>query len=94
MLSLIRSLTFFLWMAITVIPWALAALLMSIFVRGDPLYGFCMGWLRVAIWGARVICGVRCRVQGMERLPAPDSLTPVILCPKHQSTWETFAFPT
>ena len=94
MLRLLRSVTFFLWMALTVIPWAVAALVMSIFVRGDPLYWFCMGWLRVAIWGARVICGVKCRVQGMERLPAPDALTPVILCPKHQSTWETFAFPT
>jgi len=93
-MSAIRSLLFFLWMAATVIPWAMAALLMSLFVRGDTLYWFCMGWLRVAIWGARVLCGVSCRVQGMERLPAPDALTPVILCPKHQSTWETFAFPT
>ena len=94
MMGLLRSIAFFLWMALTVIPWAMAALVMSIFVRGDPLYWFCMGWLRVAIWGARVICGVRHRVQGLERLPAPDALTPVILCPKHQSTWETFAFPT
>jgi 1-acyl-sn-glycerol-3-phosphate acyltransferase len=94
MLRLLRSVTFFLWMALTVIPWAVAALVMSIFVRGDPLYWFCMGWLRVAIWGARVICGVQYRLQGMDRLPAPDALTPVILCPKHQSTWETFAFPT
>ncbi|MFY7984136.1 MAG: lysophospholipid acyltransferase family protein [Burkholderiaceae bacterium] len=94
MSRLLRSVTFFLWMALTVIPWAVAALVMSIFVRGDPLYWFCMGWLRVAIWGARVICGVQYRLQGMDRLPAPDALTPVILCPKHQSTWETFAFPT
>lgn len=94
MLRLLRSVTFFLWMALTVMPWAVAALVMSIFVRGDPLYWFCMGWLRVAIWGARVICGVQYRLQGMDRLPAPDALTPVILCPKHQSTWETFAFPT
>lgn len=94
MISLLRSAAFFLWMALTVIPWALAALVMSVFVRGDPLYWFCMGWLRVAIWGARVICGVHHRLQGVQHLPAPDALTPVILCPKHQSTWETFAFPT
>jgi 1-acyl-sn-glycerol-3-phosphate acyltransferase len=93
-MTVLRSLLFFLWMAATVVPWGLAAVLMSIFVRGDRLYWFCMGWLRVAIWGARVICGVHCRVQGRERLPAPEALTPVILCPKHQSTWETFAFPT
>ena len=90
----LRSAVFILWMALTVIPWALAALLMSIFVRGDRLYWFCMGWLRVAVWGARIFCGVSCRLQGQENLPAPDALTPVILCPKHQSTWETFAFPT
>ncbi len=94
MLSLVRSITFFLWMALTVVPWGIGSLLMSIFVRGDPLYWYTMGWLRLAVWGARVICGVRHRVQGMDHLPAPDALTPVILVPKHQSTWETFAFPT
>jgi 1-acyl-sn-glycerol-3-phosphate acyltransferase len=54
----------------------------------------CIVFLRLAIGGARVICGVRHRVQGMERLPSADPLAPVILCPKHQSTWETFALPT
>jgi len=50
--------------------------------------------LRVAIWGARVICGVRHRISGMEHLPtAQDEKAAVLLAPKHQSTWETFAFP-
>ena len=44
-------------------------------------------------WGARWIAGVQYRVQGMESLPVAGSLEPVILCPKHQSTWETFALP-
>ena len=86
----LRSLLFVLWLIVTVVPWALMVLVFSIFVRGNPVYWLCAGWLRVAIWGARVICGVRYRVQGMENLP--DSA--VILLPKHQSTWETFAFPT
>ncbi|HEV8311758.1 MAG TPA: lysophospholipid acyltransferase family protein, partial [Burkholderiaceae bacterium] len=90
----LRSALFVLWMAVTVIPFALAALLLSIFVRGDPVYWVCIAWLHVVIWGARVICGVRYRVQGMEQLPSADRLAPVILAPKHQSTWETFAFPT
>jgi 1-acyl-sn-glycerol-3-phosphate acyltransferase len=54
----------------------------------------CAGWLRVAIWGCRTICGVRHRVQGLEHLPAIDSQDGVVLLAKHQSTWETFAFPT
>ncbi len=33
----LRSLIFVLWMAITVVPWCLAVLLLSIFVRGAPV---------------------------------------------------------
>lgn len=89
MLRVLRSLLFLLWMTVTVIPWALAVLLLSVFVRGSPLYWACVGWLRLVMWGARVICGVRARVQGLEHLGDEA----VILCSKHQSTWETFAFP-
>ncbi len=54
-----------------------------------------MGWLRVAVWGARFFCGVQHRVQGMERLPvAGEREAAVVLASKHQSTWETFAYPT
>jgi len=94
LLSALRSALFVAWMAITVVPYALAVLLSSIFMRGDPLYWICVAWLRVVIWGARVICGVQHRIHGMQHLPSADPLAPVILAPKHQSTWETFAFPT
>jgi len=94
MLATLRSTLFMAWMAVTVVPYALAVLLASIVMRGDPLYWICVAWLRVVIWGARVICGVRWRVNGMQHLPSADPLAPVILAPKHQSTWETFALPT
>jgi len=91
----LRSALFFLWMAGTVIPWASFVVLMSIFVRGTPLYWVCVGWLRITVWGARVFCGVQHRVQGMENLPtAAEERAAVLLAPKHQSTWETFALPT
>lgn len=91
----LRSAVFILWMVVTVVPWALLMLGLSIFVRGTRLYWPTMRWLRMAIWGARVICGVRHRVQGMEHLPtAADATSAVLLASKHQSTWETFAFPT
>ena len=88
-LSAVRSALFVLFLAITVVPWALAGLVFSIFVRGAPVYWFFAGWLSLSIRAARVICGVRWRVHGRENLPD----TAVILLPKHQSTWETFAFP-
>lgn len=90
----LRSALFFLWLAVTVVPWATFVVLMSIFVRGTPLYWVCARWLAVAIWGARVICGVRWQIHGMENVPtAADARAAVLLAPKHQSTWETFAFP-
>ena len=76
-------------MAVTVVPWATAVLIVSIFTRGDTVYWLCVGWLKLSIWGAKAICGVHARLHGFENLP--DS--PVVLLPKHQSTWETFAFP-
>jgi 1-acyl-sn-glycerol-3-phosphate acyltransferase len=89
-IAALRSLLFVLWMAATVIPWAVFSLIASIFIRGTPLFWFTTFWLRIAITGCRFICGVRYEVKGMENLP--DG--PAILLSKHQSTWETFAFPT
>jgi 1-acyl-sn-glycerol-3-phosphate acyltransferase len=93
-LGVLRSALFVLWMVLTVVPFALAALLLSIFVRGDPVYWVCIAWLRLCIHGARVLCGVRHRVQGMQHLPDAASKRAVLLASKHQSTWETFAYPT
>jgi 1-acyl-sn-glycerol-3-phosphate acyltransferase len=89
-MPLLRSVIYLLWQIVTVVPYAIATLVASIFVRGDPLYWICVQWLRVVVWGAKVFCGIETRVQGMEHVP--DS--PIILCPKHQSAWETLAFPT
>ncbi len=94
MLPALRSALYLLWLVATVVPWALAVLVASIFIRGDPLYWMCVGWCRVAIWGARTICGVRWRIGGMEQLPRADQTAPMLLAPKHQSTWETLALPT
>jgi 1-acyl-sn-glycerol-3-phosphate acyltransferase len=94
LLALLRSLLFMVWMVLTVVPIALAVLVASIFQHGPPLYWMCVGWLRLVIVGARVICGVHYRVQGMQNVPsAARERAAVILAPKHQSTWETFALP-
>ena len=91
----LRSAMYVLWLAGTVVPWAILMLVLSIFVRGTRLYWPTMRWLRMAIWGARVICGVRHRVTGLEHVPtAAEGTKAVLLASKHQSTWETFAYPT
>ena len=91
----LRSALFVVFLAVTVIPWALVVLVMSLFVSSTTMYWACAGWLRVAVWGCRAICGVRARVTGLENVPgAADAKGAVLLASKHQSTWETFAYPT
>ncbi len=90
----VRSAVFFAWLAVTVVPYAAVILLLSIAVRGKPLYTLAKGWLWQVIKVAEIVGGVKYRVQGIENIPAADSNEPIILCPKHQSTWETFALPT
>lgn len=90
---MIRGLLYVLWMSISVIPYGLAIVILAIFVKGPVLYWFAQRWLRQMTAFARWVCGIRYEVSGLENLPDADSLDPVILCPKHQSTWETFALP-
>ena len=92
-MAFLRSVLHLLWMLVTVVPWAIVLLLASLFPRGEPLYWFAAGWLRVAMWGARWILGIRHRVQGMEHLPQ-DKRAGAVLLVKHQSTYETFLMPT
>jgi 1-acyl-sn-glycerol-3-phosphate acyltransferase len=84
----LRSLLYMLFLIVTVIPYAFACVLWS------PLplhtrYRLTVGWPRLAIWGAKVICGIRWQIVGAENLP--DG--PVILLSKHQSAWETLFYP-
>jgi 1-acyl-sn-glycerol-3-phosphate acyltransferase len=88
-ISFLRSLLYLVFLSVTVIPYALACLLWA------PLplrwrYRLTVGWPGLAIWGARVFCGIRWQVRGWENLP--DG--PAILLSKHQSAWETLYFPS
>ena len=91
-MNLIRSVLHILWMAITVIPWALFVVGISYFVSSTTLYWICAGWLRTAVRGGTWILGIHNRVQGMENLPQ-GAKDPAVLLVKHQSTWETFVMP-
>ena len=85
----LRSLLYMVWLIVTVVPYAVVVVTLSLVLRGTRLYRFTLGWVHLSVWGARHICGIRSRVAGMENLP--DG--PVILLAKHQSAWETLAFP-
>jgi len=85
----LRSFAYFVYLFVTVVPWAFVVLsgwLFPVHTR----YWLCSRWTAMAIWGARVICGIKYKVEGWHNLP--DG--PAIVLPKHQSTWETFWLPT
>ena len=92
-MNLIRSIIHMLWMAVTVVPWAIAVLVFSLFGSSTQVYWLCAGWLRLAVTGGTMILGIENRVTGMENLPKTE-LGSCVLLVKHQSTWETFSMVT
>ncbi|HUO43989.1 MAG TPA: lysophospholipid acyltransferase family protein [Burkholderiales bacterium] len=69
-------------------PFAIVALLtfpLPPFTR----YRVITTWSRLIVAAAEKICGVRYRVIGAENLPQQ----PAVILAKHQSAWETLAFP-
>ncbi len=89
MMAWLRASLYYLFLTITVIPYAFLCLLCA------PLplhwrYRITMGWPCLATWGARAFCGVRWQVEGTENLI--DG--PAVVLAKHQSAWETLFLPS
>lgn len=83
----LRSLLFAVLVTIATVIWSVACLLSA------PLpypyrYWWTSRWNVFVIWAARVICGIRYEIKGMENLP--DG--PAVLLSKHQSAWETIFY--
>jgi 1-acyl-sn-glycerol-3-phosphate acyltransferase len=83
----LRTALFLLFQTVTVVPWGLCCLLIAplpLHVR----YQFTIGWTKMVLWAARVICGISWEVRGRENFPD----VPAVILSKHQSTWETFFY--
>jgi len=86
-MNFLRALFYQIFLIVTVIPYAIACLIwmpLPLSLR----YRLTVGWPRLAIWGAKVILGIKWQVKGWENLP--DSAA--IVLSKHQSAWETMFF--
>jgi 1-acyl-sn-glycerol-3-phosphate acyltransferase len=92
-MSLLRSILHALWMLVTVIPWAIWMVTASLWCNGEQMFWKASRWLGWQIDGARILCGIQVRITGMENLPTGKT-SPAILLSKHQSTFETFLFPS
>jgi len=94
-MNAIRSALVFIWIVLSVIPIGLTLVLCSLFLKDDKLWWwFAVPWLKGVVGAARILGGVKYRLHGAENLPTADDMRRVVLCPKHQSTWETFFFPS
>ncbi len=83
----LRSLVFLLVKAVLTIPFSLITL-MTFPLPALARYRVISQWSRIVSWLARVIVGIRYRVEGLENLPSE----PVVILAKHQSAWETIVF--
>ncbi|MCC7326474.1 MAG: 1-acyl-sn-glycerol-3-phosphate acyltransferase [Burkholderiales bacterium] len=90
MSSALRSLAFLLFQLIVTPLYAVAMVLMFWSPR-LLTYRMAANWCAVNLWGARWICGIRWRVDGLMHIPADTRAAPHIVISKHSSTWETLA---
>ena len=82
----IRSLLFYLVLALTIIPLSLVLILSVPFTASEFRYDGMRAWGRFMLRSLELICGVKQRVIGMGNCPDGPA---VVMC-KHQSAWECF----
>ncbi|WP_321788307.1 lysophospholipid acyltransferase family protein [Burkholderia pyrrocinia] len=85
----VRSLLLLIYFIVYTVPYATACFIAFPFMRPDARYWMAAGWCKSTLWVVRWLNGIRYRIEGMENLP--DG--PAVLLSKHQSAWETLAFP-
>jgi 1-acyl-sn-glycerol-3-phosphate acyltransferase len=83
----LRSLLLAVLMAVLTVVWSIACVFFAPFPYARRYY-LTSRWNVIVVWAARVICGIRYEVRGMENLPD----APAILLSKHQSAWETIFY--
>ncbi len=86
-MTVLRSALFALALVLITPPYALLALATFPLPR-MMRYRIIAGWSRMVVFLARMILGIRWRVEGREHLPE----RPAVILSTHQSAWETLAF--
>ena len=88
--NFVRAVLHTVLLAVTVVPWALVAVALSLFGSEKMVYDVCVNWLRLSVNSGTVILGIHNRVTGWENLPKGETDAAILLV-KHQSLWETFS---
>ncbi len=88
-MNLLRSTFFAIVQTFLTIVFSMLALL-TFPIKPFSRYRIIFLWNHIVVRMARVICGIRYEIKGLENMPDH----PVIVMAKHQSAWETIALPT
>lgn len=89
LISFVRSLLFFSGQVLSAIVLATLGILLFAFPY-SVRYKVITSWSHFIIWWAKVTCGIRYDVHGLDHLPKQNA---IVLC-KHQSAWETLFLQT
>lgn len=84
---LLRSLSYFVLMALTVLVYGLPLALLGWAMPMSWRHGIANGWGCANLWLLKAVCGLTYDIKGMEHIPKGGA----IIMAKHQSTWETLA---
>jgi 1-acyl-sn-glycerol-3-phosphate acyltransferase len=90
MLNFVRAVLHTTLLAVTVVPWALAAVILRFLGQEKLCYTVCLNWLRLSVKSGTAILGIHNRITGWENLPTGETDAAILLV-KHQSLWETFS---
>jgi 1-acyl-sn-glycerol-3-phosphate acyltransferase len=90
LINFVRAVLHTALLAVTVIPWALAAVILRFLGQEKLCYTVCLNWLRLSVKSGTLILGIHNRVSGWENLPTGETDAAILLV-KHQSLWETFS---
>ena len=86
MLMVVRSVVFNVLFYLNTALWLVIAL-PTFFLPYRAILGVAKAWGRCNLVLLRIVAGIDCEIRGREKIP-PGAL---IVAPKHQSAWETFA---
>lgn len=93
MILWLRSLAFYFFLFTTVSIYASVIVLVIPFTNVHTRYNIGVSWCRLALKALTLLCGIRFQIEGFSNIPQ-NSHKPLIILGKHQSAWETIAYPS
>ena len=86
-LLLMRTALFHIAVFLFTLLFAIVSILFVRFIPYKKRFNYLIIWSRAVIFFAKIICGIRYHVTGLENIPSKQSY---VVIAKHQSQWETF----